>query len=260
MVWHPIRFTPKWLKRQRISFNTIPHQHIPFLYQFADLLISLPTGYDNGYMIDNTRNKMRPYHKNVNVALNSPGTAVASPVGPAIGCSDATRCDIKWEIDLANDTCPCAFNISCCTNGVTLSFWWYWNLSSIDYYRHFLDVGGIYVFYKPSGGNHELRYRVYGPSDKQWFNIIPVPNVSWLHVGITLQSTRMTLYLDGRFHSSRGSIDLDSGWFPGATSLTPHIWLKPATGNYSLGKMYLWENGQSALYIWRQHYEQLGVK
>ena len=202
---------------------------------------------------------MRPFHNNLDVSITNPGTVVLSPVGPAIGCSDAIRCDIKWEIDLTSDTCPCAFNISCCKNGATLSLWWYWNVPIVSHYQFFLDVGGIYVFHRRRDGKYPLFYCVYESSHTQWFNIIPVPNGSWRHVGITLQSTRMTLYLDGRCHGSRGMIGTNSAWFPGATSLTPRIWLKPATGNYSLGKMYLWENGQSALFIWRQHYEELGV-
>ena len=158
---------------------------------------------------------------------------MTSLAGPAIGCSDETRCDIKWEVGLWNSTCPCAFNISCCTNGVTLSFWWYWNLSSIEYYRYFLDVGGIYVFYKPSG-NHGMHCRIYVSSERQFFSVIPLPNGAWRHVTIVVHADDSIYRWEISY--TQGVIVSGSSWFPGATRLTPQIQLTPATGNYSFEK------------------------
>ena len=207
--------------------------------------------------VNYTGKSVRPLHTNVDVQITRPGTAVTSPAGPAIGCSDDTRCDIKWEVYLESNSCPCAFNISCCTNGVTLSFWWHFNLTSAVYYRLYLDIGGIYVFYIRSYTANVMSVRVYGSRDLQWFNYIPFPNGLWRHVVIMIMSNEMTMYLDGRYRDTRGVAPGDLNWFQGATELTPRIWLKSTTGKYSFGKLQLWENKKSALLVWRHHYEEL---
>ena len=221
---------------------------------FADLLLVVSTDMNEVY--NNNGKGKQPLHNNVVRAITSPGVTVPSPAGPAIGCSDDAQCDIKWEINLGNNTCPCAFNISCCTNGVTISFWWSWGIPNESYYPLFLDIGGIYIFYnvnyKPS-----MAYRIYGSPDEQWYSSIPVPFGTWQHVAIMIHITQLTSYVNGRFYRSRGLGGNAVDWFPRATTMNPEIWLKPIDGNYSFGKMHLWKNKQTALFLWRQHYEEI---
>ena len=124
------------------------------LYHFADLLLFLPTDIDTSGNINYTRGGLLPFHKHVDVKLNRLGTLVESPAGTAIACSEVQQCDITWNVDLENNQCPCAFNISCCANGVTVSFWWYWDIMNVPKYRYFLDFVGIYTFYKPPSNKH----------------------------------------------------------------------------------------------------------
>ena len=154
-------------------------------------------------------------------------SSVTNPTGPAIGCSKYTRCDITWKVVLENDPCPCAFNISCCTNGLMLSFWWNWDLLEIPRYRYILDFGGIYNFYNPQNAYRAMSYRIYGSTDRQWFNNIPPKFGAWQHVVILVQSKKMTVYLDGRFYMDRGLTSARNSWFSGAKTLTPRLfdWL-----------------------------------
>ena len=217
---------------------------------------------NNSGDVNYTGRNVRPGYGIVNVSTNEPGTMVASPAGPAIGCSNVSRCDVTWNVDLGNDSCPCAFNISCCTNGLSVSFWWRWDLLeiSISEYRHILDFGGIYIFYSPSTGHRDLNYRIYGSPDRNWWNTIPPKFGTWQHVVIMVQSTRMTVYLDGRFYMDAGLSHGKNKWFPGATKLTPCFKLKPVEGNYSLGQLLMWgnlENKWNPVFLWRQHYEEI---
>ena len=204
-----------------------------------------------------TERRMTPLHGNVSITIKSKGTAVDSPAGPAIGCSNDMPCDITWKVDLKNNTCPCAVNISCYENGVTLSFWWTWDFLDVPHYRFFIDLGGIYTFYNPSNGFQALAYRIYGSRDFQWYNNLRLPHGSWRHVVIMVQSSVMTVYYDGRFYGTRGATKAGDSWFPGASELLPRLRLKSVPGNYSFGKLYLWENKQSAAFLWRQHYEDV---
>ena len=112
-------------------------------------------------------------------------------------------------------------------------------------------------FYIRTHTTNVMSYRVYGSWDLQWFNYIPLPNGLWRRVVIMIVSNEITMYLDGRYHNNRGVSPGGLNWFPGATKLTPRIWLKSTTGNYSFGKLQLWENKKSALFVWRHHYEEL---
>ena len=85
-----------------------------------------------------------------------------------------------------------------------LSFWWNWDLLEIPRYRYILDFGGIYNFYNPQNAYRAMSYRIYGSTDRQWFNNIPPKFGAWQHVVILVQSKNMTVYLDGRFYMDRG--------------------------------------------------------
>ena len=204
-----------------------------------------------------TRESVRPFHDQVDVKLNSPGITVTSPFGRAVRCSLDNPCDITWYVDIGNISCPCAFNISCCANGVTFGFWWTWDLLNATSFRFFLDFGGIYIFYNVNKGpkTRQLSYRIYGSQKYQWYHNIDLPYGTWRHVVITVQSTRMTLYVDGRYHGSRGLVGQDPSRFPESANLTPRLRLHNVAGNYSFGNLHVWENTQTALFIWRQHYE-----
>ena len=204
---------------------------------------------------------MVPLYENVVVTMNSQGSVVSSPAGPAIGCSDDMPCDITWKINPKNKKCPCAFNISCCENGVTLSFWWSWDFLNVSYYRTFIDFGGIFIFYDPDHGFRDMSYRIYGSRDLQWFNKLHLPFGSWRHVVIMIHSSRMTVYYDGRFYETMEVTGVAADkWFPGENELLPRLRLKSVAGNYSFGKLQLWENKQSAAFLWRQHCEDIDEK
>ena len=211
--------------------------------------------------VNYTGRNIRPFHDSVHAIVNKPGIVVASPAGPAIGCSEDTLCDIKWNVELGNNPCPCAFNISCCVSGLTLSYWWKWDLLQTSSYRYFLNFGGIYRFYQPGVHDLGMNYRIYGSPDRKWWNTIPPQFGTWQHVVIMVQSTTMTVYLDGRFYMEKGLSTADiNKWFPGATRLIPRLELSRVEGNYSLGQLLTWENWESKrnpVYLWRQHYEEV---
>ena len=209
--------------------------------------------------VNYTGYRKTPLHSKVFVTITHSGNVVDSPAGKAIGCSQTTPCDITWEIDLGNSTCPCAFNISCCANGITLSFWWYWDFHSYPHYRQFLDFGGIFIFYNPPNGYKHLSYRIFRYDDFQWYYNIGIPYGSWHHVAITLQSSKMNLFLDGRFLGTRNSYSPNKPTTKGKT-LTPRAILKSTTGNYSFGTLHVWEKEQSAAFVWRQHYEEVETR
>ena len=223
------------------------------------MLVFLPTDIGTTTKVNYTRESVRPFHDQVNVKLNSPGIMVTSPFGRAVRCSMDNPCDITWYVDIGNISCPCAFNISCCANGVTLSFWWTWDFLYAPTYRYFLDFGGIYIFYNVKRGYRPMSYRIYGSQKYQWYNNINLPYGTWCHVVIIIQSTRMTVYMDGRYRGGRGLSSKHPGWFPGSASLTPRLKLKNVAGNYSFGNLHVWENKQTALFIWRQHYEEINA-
>ena len=230
------------------------------LSHFTDLLLLLTTDIDKSGNINYTRKGLSPFHKYVNVKLNRPGTLVESPAGTAIACSQVKRCDITWKIDLEHNKCPCAFDISCCANGVTFSFWWYWDIMNVPKYRYFLDFAGIYTFYNPSSKKHlPLSYRVYGSPSRQWWNDLSPKYGKWQHVVIMTQSNKMIVYIDGKFNKRKGlsRVDNPNQWFPGAKKLLPRFKVKRVEGNYSIGKLHIWENKQSALFVWRQHYDEV---
>ena len=229
------------------------------LIAFVDLLVFLPTDIDSTAKVNYTRESVRPFHDEVNMKINRPGTMVTSPFGRAIQCSKGTPCDITWEVDIRNTSCPCAFNISCCANGVTISFWWTWDLLEAPSYRFFLDFGGIYIFYNPKRSYRPMSYRIYGSQKYQWFSNIHLPYGTWSHVVIMVKSTQMTLYMDGRYRGSRGLVSKHPGWFPGSASLKPRLRLKNVAGNYSFGKLHVWENKQTAVFLLRQHSEETDV-
>ena len=91
-----------------------------------------------------------------------------------------------------------------------------------------------------------MSYRIYGSTDRQWFNNIPPKFGAWQHVVIRVQSKNMTVYLDGRFYMDRGLTSARNSWFPGAKTLTPRLRLKRVEGNYSVYKKY----GNSKLSCW----------
>ena len=185
---------------------------------------------------------LSPFHKYVNIKLDRPGTFVDSPAGTAIACSHVKRCDITWKMDLKNNNCPCAFDISCCANGVTLSFWWRWAMLNVPYFRFFLDLGGIYTFYNPHGSYLPLSFRVYGSPNRQWWYDLSPNYGKWQHVVIMIQSNRMSVYIDGSFNDEYGLIRVDpNGWFPGSKSLIPRFKVNRVDGNYSIGKLHIWE-------------------
>ena len=153
----------------------------------ADLLLFLPTDIGNSGNINYTERNVSPFHKYVNMKLNKPGTVVASPAGSAIGCSKGNPCDITWKVDVQNEECPCAFNISCCANRFTLSFWWSWDQLNVPVYRFFLDYGGIFVYYNPKNSYLEMSLRLYRYPNNQWLcNSNPVYG-KWQHVIIMVQ-------------------------------------------------------------------------
>ena len=215
---------------------------------------------NNNGNINYTGRNVRPIHDIVNVITNKPGTIVASPAGPAIGCSDDTPCELTWNVALGTDQCPCAFNISLCPSGLSLSFWWHWERLEIPRYRFILDFGGIYNFYNPENDILPMSFRVYGSPDRQWWHNVPPIFGTWQHVVIMVKSTRMMVYVDGRFLINKGLTSADNSWFPGATKLTPPFKLKPVQGNYSLGQLLMWgnlENKWNPVFLWRQHYEEI---
>ena len=53
------------------------------------------------------------------------------------------------------------------------------------------------------------------------------------------------------------SADKIDKWFAGTAQLTPRLILRTVTGNYSLGNVHIWENQQTASFLWRQHYEEV---
>ena len=230
------------------------------LYRFADILIFLPTDFNRNGVVNYTGRNIKPFHDTVKVRTNKPGTPAASPAGSAIGCSKYARCDITWKVVLGNNPCPCAFNISCCTSGLMLSFWWNWDLLEIPKYRYILDFGGIYNFYNPQNTYRAMAYRIYGSSDRQWFNNIPPKFGAWQHVVILVQSKKMTVYLNGRFNMDKGLTSARNSWFPGATKLIPRFKLKRVDGNYSFGQLLMWGNLETKwnpVFLWRQHYEEI---
>ena len=251
-----------WLKIRhtyvhRIYWKTVVSSIVSIV--FVDLLVFLPTNIGIATKVNYTRESVRPFHAEVNMNLNRPGAMVTSPFGRAIRCSKDTPCDITWEVDIRNTSCPCAFNISCCANGVTLSFWWTWDLLDAPSYRFFLDFGGIYIFYNPKRSYRPMSYRIYGSQKYQWFNNIHLPYGTWRHVVIMVQSTRIIVYLDGRYRGHRGLVGTRPGWFPGSASLKPRLRLKNVAGNYSFGNLHVWENKQTAVFLWRQHYEEINA-
>ena len=217
----------------------------------------LPTDIRTDGGVNYTGETIWPFHHKVDIKRIKPGTMVTSPVGPAIGCSHDNRCDITWEVDVGNISCPCAFNISCCDDGVTLSFWWKWDLLNVPYYRTFMHFGGIYVFYNPSASVEALAYRIYESRQSSWYSTLPPTYGTWLHVVLMVKSNLLTVFLNGRYHGDRGIIPKQENWFPGSTILMPRFRLKSTTGNYSIGKLHLWKNKQTALFLWRQHYEDI---
>ena len=190
-----------------------------------------------------------------------PGIDVESPAGSAIGCFEDNLCDIAWNAELGSNPCPCAFNISCCVNGLTLSFWCYWDLLiAPSSYRYFFDFGGIYRFYQPGINYPVMNYRIYGSPDRNWWSNIPPHFGTWKHIVIMVQSTNVTVYLGGRFHEEKGLIPPSNGWFPGATRLIPRLKLNRCKGNYSFGQLLMWENWESKrnpVFLWRQHYDEI---
>ena len=134
-----------------------PYTH---LCHFPDLLLLLPTDIDTSGNINYTMRGLLPFHKHVEFKLNRPGTLVKIPARAAIACSEVQQCDITWDVTLENNQCRCAFNISCCANCVTFSFWWSWDMLNVPKCRYFLDVGGIYTFYNTRNSHQSLVYRV----------------------------------------------------------------------------------------------------
>ena len=199
----------------------------------------------------------RPLHDAIQVTLKQPAFLVSSPAGQAFGCSNDKQCDITWKVNLENSTCPCSFNNSCCRNGVTLSFWWSWSYTIVPYYRFFLDLGGIYIFYNVKHGNRDMSVRMFGSEDTMWYIKIGLPHDTWSHLAFTMKSGQLTVFINGRCVRRVRSWLLPSGWYPGASALTPRFWLKRTAGNYSFGNLQLWEGAKSAAYLWRLHYEQV---
>ena len=199
---------------------------------------------------------LHPLHDAVHVTVKQQGFLISSPAGQALGCSDDNRCDITWEVDLKNTTCPCAFNNSCCRNGLTLSFWWSWSCTIVSYYRFFLDFGGIYIFYIAKH-NDLMSVRMFGFEDTEWYFRIWLPRATWSHLAFTTQSQHLIVYINGRYSRRVGSKPLPPSWYPGASALIPRFWLRRTDGNYSFGNLQLWEGARSAAFIWRHHYEQL---
>ena len=151
----------------------------------ADLLVSLPTDYGYSGNVNYTARNIRPFYEIVEVKIinNYAGADVTSPAGPAIGCSDNAQCHVIWKVDPGNNTCPCAFNISCCTNGVSVSFWWNWDLAiGVSQYRYFLDLAGIYVFYKSPVANIPMVSRANRGDNREWYVDHSLPYGSWRHV------------------------------------------------------------------------------
>ena len=200
----------------------------------------------------------QPLYNTVRVTYRKPGVIVPSPAGQAVGCSSNTPCDIKWNVDLKNSSCHCAFNNSCCRNGVTLTFWWSWSYTIVPYYRFFLDLGGIYLFYNVKHLDHIMSIRMFRSENEKWYLTIWLPYDTWSHLAFTMQSQQLFVYMNGRYVGRFGSRPLlPSGWHPGASALTPRFWLMRTAGNYSFGNLQLWEGVKSAAFLWRQHYEQV---
>ena len=226
-------------------------------YYFAVLLAYIPP-YDGKHGdILYRKDDLHPLHDAVQVTLKQSGFLVSSPVGKVFGCSAEKLCDITWKVDLENTTCPCAFNHSCCRDGVTLSFWWSWSYTVVPYYRFFLDLGGIYIFYNVKHGDRLMSVRMFGSENEKWYLKIWLPHDTWSHLAFTMQSQQLTVYMNGRYVRRVGPRPLSSGWYPGASALTPHFWLRRTAGNYSFGNLQLWGGVKSAAFLWRQHYEQI---
>ena len=219
--------------------------------------MSLPTDNVSQGEIQYGNKTARPLHYSVRVKLRKPGLKVACPEGQAIGCSKNNPCDIRWKVDLQNSTCPCAFNNSCCRGGVSFSFWWWWSDEVVSWYRHFLDFGGIYVFYNAIG-NPVLKSRFLdGADSNQWYKENALPHNTWNHLAFTMKSSQMIAYLNGRCVGKSRSRILPLYWFPDSSAMHPRLWLKQTDGAYSFGNFQLWEGQKSAAFVWRQYYEKV---
>ena len=238
-----------WISIFCIVLYNIMDTHI---FVFADLLVFLPTDYGYSGKVNYTTRNIQPFYENVEVRIiaSYAGTDVISPAGPAIGCTGKAQCLIIWKIDPGNSTCPCAFNISCCENGVSVSFWWNWDLAvGVSRYRYFLDLAGIYIFYKSPVANLPMISRVNRGDKRQWYIGHSLPYGSWQHVTIMLQSNEITVYYNGRYNRKAQPLSgWSTRWYPDTTRLHPRFILKRVQGNYSFSKLHMWKNKQTALF------------
>ena len=102
---------------------------------------------------------------------------------------------------------------------------------------------------------------VYKGDNCQWYFPHSLPFGSWWHVAIMLQSNQITVYYNGRYHQKAHLVgDTSTGWYPDVTKVFLRFVLRRVKGNYSFSKLQLWENKQTPLFLWRQHYEAMETK
>ena len=232
---------------------------------FADLLVYIRTSDVQAGAVSYPPDDLQPRHNQVDVTITRVPTAVPSPGGPAIACLDDARCDILWRFSV-DDTCSCPFNISCCDNGLTYSFWWHWDLLNYPYYRTFMILSGCLSFYNPNNGYPHVSHKAFAYGYRQWFHNLGTPFGTWSLVTIVLHPTHSKLYRNGRFVGDRHSSSFGQTTVSSCTAIDPvsgsvlnFFSVHNVAGNYSLAKLLVWDGRKSSEFIWRHYMRTMGI-
>ena len=180
-----------------------------------------------------------PYSERV--TIGNP-RVVQSPVGYGMRFTAHDRVVFRYPV---TDPIPCPFNITQCTEGLTLSLWLRGEIMSNEY-KTYINIGSAFYMYRVPMQNR-MDFSWYTHKEYRWWNTIIFPENEWVHVALIWDMTHTVSYLNGEKYRE---VARQSSTLSAVIGHEVRLF-DSRPGNYSVGGLHFWSGRASPVFIWR---------